>query len=307
MYILRNLARNAIFCPYPGNHDTDLNSWHPEIFADEFYFPLNGPRGKGRKNYYIKEACYFFRYGGIQIMPMSLGRLSFGSKIIPEKIRDVHSWFDRTCQAGLEKGVRNFVGCGHAIPYMPRDQHLIDPEEMAQLLGNLNKYKFSVCFGGHYHSHYRVEHGEVIYHCVAGAEGRNYVVMEVSRGGRELTVRAYRETTLQDYYHVERDLSLKISPPFSEEKNNKLAPYPNPFNPECYIPLDKRTKKQEVRCKIYNILGQLVREIECSRVQELQGSGAYWDGKDNRGLEVPAGVYFYEVGGGDVRRMVVLR
>jgi flagellar hook assembly protein FlgD len=63
---------------------------------------------------------------------------------------------------------------------------------------------------------------------------------------------------------------------------------------------------QNVKCKIYNILGQLVREIECSRVQEFKGT-VYWDGKDSQGLEVPVGVYFYEAAGAGMRKMVVLR
>jgi hypothetical protein len=83
--------------------------------------------------------------------------------------------------------------------------------------------------------------------------------------------------------------------------------YPNPFNPECYIPINTKGKVKDVKCKIYNILGQLVREIEYSNGQEFKGSRLYWDGRDSRGLEVPAGVYFYEVAGGGVKRMVVLR
>jgi predicted phosphodiesterase len=306
MYILRDLAKNAIFCPYPGNHDSNGNEWHNEIFADQFYFPPNGPEGKGRENYFVKEACYFFRYGGIQVMPMSLGVLSFGSEVVPYKIEDVHQWFGETCELGLQKGVRNFIGCGHWIPYTPKDTHLIDEEEMERFLANLNRYQFAICFGGHYHSHRRQKHDEVIYHCVAGAEGRNYVVMEVSRGGRELTVRSYRENSQQDYYQVERDLSLTISPSFLKGKNI-FGSYPNPFNPECYIPLNVKSKRQNVKCKIYNILGQLVREIECSGAQELKDSRVYWDGKDNQGLEVPSGVYFYEVEGEGIRQMVGLR
>jgi hypothetical protein len=83
--------------------------------------------------------------------------------------------------------------------------------------------------------------------------------------------------------------------------------YPNPFNPECYIPVNTKGKMKNGKCKIYNILGQLVREVEYSRIQELKGSRVYWDGRDSRGLEVPAGVYFYEVAGEAVRRMVVLK
>jgi hypothetical protein len=86
-----------------------------------------------------------------------------------------------------------------------------------------------------------------------------------------------------------------------------LLSYPNPFNPECYIPLNIKGKMQNVKCKIYNILGQLVREIECSKVQELKDSRVYWDGRDTRGLEVPAGVYFYEVAGEAVRKMIILK
>jgi flagellar hook assembly protein FlgD len=79
------------------------------------------------------------------------------------------------------------------------------------------------------------------------------------------------------------------------------------MNPECYIPVNVKGKRQNVKCKIYNILGQLVREIECARVQEFRGPRMYWDGKDNRGLEVPSGVYFYEMAGEEVRRLVMLR
>jgi hypothetical protein len=83
--------------------------------------------------------------------------------------------------------------------------------------------------------------------------------------------------------------------------------YPNPFNPECYIPVGKMEDEGgKVKVKIYNILGQLVREIECSTVN-VQSSRVYWDGKDSGGLEVPAGVYFYEVAGRGIRRMVVLK
>jgi YVTN family beta-propeller protein len=74
---------------------------------------------------------------------------------------------------------------------------------------------------------------------------------------------------------------------------SEFLSYPNPFNRECYLPLNGK-------CKIYNILGQLVREIKISR-------SIYWDGRDTRGREVPTGLYFYEVVGKGVRRIVMLR
>jgi hypothetical protein len=92
-----------------------------------------------------------------------------------------------------------------------------------------------------------------------------------------------------------------------QEVEGKRLTYPNPFNPECYIPVNIKCQMQNAKCKIYNILGQLVREIECSGVQEFKGARVYWDGRDSRGLEVPAGVYFYEIAGEEVKRIVVLR
>jgi hypothetical protein len=94
---------------------------------------------------------------------------------------------------------------------------------------------------------------------------------------------------------------------FSTKKT--ISSYPNPFNPECWIPVENvgdENLRPSQKVKIYNILGQLVREIECPRFN-VQSSRVYWDGRDSRGLEVPAGVYFYEVAGQSVRKMVVLR
>jgi hypothetical protein len=86
--------------------------------------------------------------------------------------------------------------------------------------------------------------------------------------------------------------------------------YPNPFNPECYIPVNVKSKRQNVKCRIYNILGQLIREIDSrlrgNDISQISKS-IYWDGRDSRGLEVPSGVYFYEVAGEGVRKMIVLR
>jgi DNA-binding beta-propeller fold protein YncE len=83
--------------------------------------------------------------------------------------------------------------------------------------------------------------------------------------------------------------------------------YPNPFNPECYIPVGERENEGGgIKVKIYNILGQLVKEIEISNLNQISKS-VYWDGRESGGLEVPTGVYFYEVAGKEVRKMVVLK
>jgi YVTN family beta-propeller protein len=94
----------------------------------------------------------------------------------------------------------------------------------------------------------------------------------------------------------------QVSPLLSERVSFS---YPNPFNPECWIPVgnigDENLRPFQ-KVKIYNLLGQLVREIDCSNCSRV-----YWDGKDSQGLEVQAGVYFYEVAEKKVRRMVVVK
>jgi len=69
--------------------------------------------------------------------------------------------------------------------------------------------------------------------------------------------------------------------------------YPNPFNPSTTIDysLPNRT---HVSIKIYNVMGQLVREL----INADQSAGDHlvtWDGKDKAGSTVPTGIYFYRV------------
>jgi hypothetical protein len=81
---------------------------------------------------------------------------------------------------------------------------------------------------------------------------------------------------------------------FHQSKGEKLRYfYPNPFKPEGYIPLNGKWK-------IYNILGQVVGEIENSKA-------IYWNGRDSQGLKLPAGVYFCEIADKEIRKMVVLK
>jgi hypothetical protein len=93
------------------------------------------------------------------------------------------------------------------------------------------------------------------------------------------------------------------------KKREKLAAeenlsYPNPANPSVHIPYSVGQFKR-TRIRIYNKLGQLIREIDLGR---RRGKGVvYWDGRDGAGTEVPSGMYFYEVAGEGVRRMIVLR
>lgn len=69
--------------------------------------------------------------------------------------------------------------------------------------------------------------------------------------------------------------------------------FPNPFNPHTQIRYDIG-KPGFVELKIVNVLGQDIRTL----VNEEKAAGSFdifWDGKNDAGLQVPAGLYFYRL------------
>ena len=70
--------------------------------------------------------------------------------------------------------------------------------------------------------------------------------------------------------------------------------YPNPFNPAVVIPLDLATDAARVSLRVYDVLGRRVRQVW----QGPLGVGRHrfvWDGRDEAGKAVAAGVYIYQV------------
>ena len=92
-----------------------------------------------------------------------------------------------------------------------------------------------------------------------------------------------------------------------------LQNFPNPFNPETWIPYQLATDAPVV-LRIHNVRGQLVRELDLG--QQESGSylsretAAYWDGKDQIGERVSSGLYFYSLHAAlfqTTRKMLVLK
>ena len=90
-----------------------------------------------------------------------------------------------------------------------------------------------------------------------------------------------------------------------------LQNFPNPFNPETWIPYTL-ADAAAVQVRIYDVQGVLVRRLDIGR----QGAGryfsrqtaAYWDGRDQFGVSVASGVYFYTLEAdafSETRRMVI--
>ncbi|MDE0019808.1 MAG: T9SS type A sorting domain-containing protein [Candidatus Poribacteria bacterium] len=96
-------------------------------------------------------------------------------------------------------------------------------------------------------------------------------------------------------------------------KNALLPNYPNPFNPETWIPFDL-AQESSVTIAIYNSAGQTVRRMELGELPagsyRAKGKAAYWDGKDALGAPAASGVYFVRIEAGsfsETRRMVLLK
>ena len=90
-----------------------------------------------------------------------------------------------------------------------------------------------------------------------------------------------------------------------------LPNYPNPFNPETWIPY-QLAKPADVTMSIYSVDGRLVRTLalgyQSAGVYRSRNRAAHWDGRNNVGEKVASGLYFYTFTAGDftaTRKMII--
>ena len=97
-------------------------------------------------------------------------------------------------------------------------------------------------------------------------------------------------------------------------KETLLLPnYPNPFNPETWIPYHL-ANQGDVQIVIYDTRGAVIRHLALGHQQEgyytTRSRAAYWDGRNDLGESVATGVYFYQLqadGMSPLRKMVILK
>ena len=92
-----------------------------------------------------------------------------------------------------------------------------------------------------------------------------------------------------------------------------FANYPNPFNPETWIPY-QLSKPADVTVTIYASDGNVVRTLalghQAAGMYKTRTHAAYWDGKNELGETVASGLYFYTLTAGEftaTRRMLILK
>ncbi len=108
---------------------------------------------------------------------------------------------------------------------------------------------------------------------------------------------------------VLQDLLLTMRP----ETTALLPNYPNPFNPETWIPYHL-SKPAEVTLTIYGANGSVVRTLalghQVAGMYQRRNRAAFWDGKNAAGESVATGVYFYTLTAGEyfaTRKMLILK
>ncbi|MEW5766519.1 MAG: Ig-like domain-containing protein [bacterium] len=99
----------------------------------------------------------------------------------------------------------------------------------------------------------------------------------------------------------------------SPEKTGLAQNYPNPMNPETWIPFSL-AEKDYVTIRIYNLSGQLIRTLDLGEREPgryfSRNEAAYWDGKDEAGHEVASGTYLYQLqakAATSTRKMIILK
>ena len=101
---------------------------------------------------------------------------------------------------------------------------------------------------------------------------------------------------------------------FLTPKETELLPnYPNPFNPETWIPY-RLAEDAFVTLTIYDGSGQVVRTLDVGHriasTYESRSKAIYWDGRNDVGERVASGVYYYHLSAGGyaaTRKMVILK
>ena len=166
---------------------------------------------------------------------------------------------------------------------------------------------------------------------VTGAEGIGYqltvVDMETGRAamiGDTLEISAQSldpfigveplryTVTIEDVKRSQIHLPTLVA--YESPTETELLPnYPNPFNPETWIPY-QLSEASTVTVKIYDIGGHLIRTIALGHKPMgyylTRERAVYWDGRNKSGEPVGSGVYFYTLSTGDytaTRRMVIVK
>ena len=129
-------------------------------------------------------------------------------------------------------------------------------------------------------------------HAALSAQNLQHLVQQARQRNR------FDATYRRGLAALERILESLIIP----EESALLPNYPNPFNPETWIPY-QLASPAEVTLTLYDVTGRVVRTLHLGHqhagMYRSKSRAAYWDGRNAQGEPVASGVYFYTLVAGE--------
>ena len=140
----------------------------------------------------------------------------------------------------------------------------------------------------------------------------NFIVSAIVTSRNKLTSHVIWQVNVRDDW-ARRSPSLADAGSIDVDETDLLANYPNPFNPETWIPY-KLAKASDVKIIIYDAKGFMVRTLvlghQSAGYYTSRSRAAYWDGRNTLGEQVASGIYFYQLQADKIspmRKMLILK
>ena len=148
--------------------------------------------------------------------------------------------------------------------------------------------------------------------CDASAPKFNFTVSQYHIDNiSEWLTEAYRQDDGSDVFHDGIANLETLIDNIIPNKSQLLPNYPNPFNPETWIPYDL-AQDTDVHIHIYNLKGETIKDLKIgfqpAGSYRSKGLAAYWDGRNSEGELVGSGLYYYSLitnNSKSIRKMVI--
>ena len=143
----------------------------------------------------------------------------------------------------------------------------------------------------------------------------SHVQQWVALAKQEVAARSIQTSVSEQQFSYARGIQVleQLLVTLVPQSTALLANYPNPFNPETWIPY-RLAKGSDVQLRIYDTQGRMVHYLDLGHraagVYQTRSRAAYWDGTNAMGEKVASGLYFYTLTAGDfsaTRRMLILK